>query len=336
MIYSYRRKRFNLNLDTNENAYPPPPGLITEFRKNTLADLNMYPERQSRVLREKIAKPLRVNPANILLGNGSDEIIELLIAHAKKRGGRMFSLWPSFEMFRVLADKYRVPFVPVPSLTRDPAEDLAKTLRKKKPRGSDLIIIANPNNPTGRFIEPRTLGKILASKKGVRVIDEAYVDFSGETMLGRLGRGVDGVLRTMSKGWSLAGIRLGYGIFTPGLFREIEPLVLPYNVNSLSLRMGILATRYRGAFAGPNEEIRRNREILGNRLRERGLLVWPSKANFLFFTGPRLGPLFTHLARKGLLVRRFRYSKKVYLRMAVPKTRDMRAVEKALDSFYRK
>ena len=292
-----------INLDLNESPFD----LMAEVKDEIASRIkrlnyNRYPQRDA--LEENLSRLYDISPDNILVGNGSDELIQL-IALVYGRKGKCVIPTPTFSMYEqclkmVGGSVCRVPLSPDFSL--DTAAIIAES------RDAELVFLCNPNNPTGRAASMQDIVSIIQATSGIVVVDEAYVDFQAENALTLLGKEPNVViLRTFSKAWSLAGIRLGVAIADAGLIKEIDEARLPYNLNCLTIatlqvalevmgkkppRAGILIAERERVFAGLSSMP--------------GVTPFPSTTNFILFqTETRASVVWERLRRQGILVRKF-------------------------------
>ncbi len=299
------RERRYIKLNTNESPYPPSPRALERGRA-ALDTLALYPDPTMAALRAAIAEDLGVSPDWVLPTNGSDEILSF--AFAAFCDADTPAVFPdiTYGFYRVFADLYGVPARVIPlreDFTIAPEEYFAV---------GGTLFIANPNAPTGIALPLTALREILLhNRENVVVVDEAYVDFGGESALALLAEFENLVVtRTFSKSRSMAGARLGFGIAHPALIADmtaIKDSTNPYNVNRVTAEMGIGSIEDRAYFEENCKKIIETRESLAAGLTDLGFSVLPSCANFLFIRHPRIGgeALYTELRRRGILVRHF-------------------------------
>ena len=298
------RDKAYIKLNTNENPYPPAPSVVAAMNPGEIEDLRLYSDPTAKRLKEKLAALYGLKPENIYVGNGSDEVLYFLF-RAYGHGGAAFPDI-SYGFYSVFADLCRIPATVIPlepDLSIDP----------EKYHGLNrLIVIANPNAPTGLSISLDAIGGILKSNpNGVVVIDEAYVDFGGESaypLMAKYGNLV--VVRTFSKSRSMAGARLGYALAPAALIADLEKLkysVNPYNVNRLTLRLGEATVDAESYYQEKCAAIIATRERTYEALTAMGFTVLPSQTNFLFAKSDKIGgrELYEKLKDRGILVRHF-------------------------------
>ncbi|MBI3721664.1 MAG: histidinol-phosphate transaminase, partial [Fimbriimonas ginsengisoli] len=278
-----------IQLASNENPLGPSPKAVEAVRR-AAADLNQYPDAAAYDLRQALSEFHRVSPENILLGNGSDEIISHIgLALLGSPDDEVLFARPSFPRYEAIANLADCRAIGLP-LDSELRYDLPAMARACTPR-TKLLFIANPNNPTGTYVTRASLDSLLAEipDQALVVIDEAYHEFAADApdypsarddVLA--GRSVVG-LRTFSKAYGLAGIRLGYGFGPTWLVDAVDRIRGPFNVNLLAQAAGVAAL-------GDQEHVRRtldnNRRGLARMtqaLEAEGFAVVPSVANFVFF-----------------------------------------------------
>ncbi|HEX7403036.1 MAG TPA: histidinol-phosphate transaminase [Usitatibacter sp.] len=297
-----------VKLDAMENPYGLPPELREAMAKRLArVDVNRYPDptgaRVKASLREAMAIP---DSLEILLGNGSDEVLQIVTLALAKPGAAVLSLEPSFVMYRLAALSAGMRYVGVP-LRGDFTLDEPAVMKAIAAQAPALTWIAYPNNPTGNLFPREAVLRIVAASPGLVAVDEAYYAFSGgASLLGEVGRHPNLILvRTVSK-LGLAGLRLGLAVGTGEWIREFEKLRMPYNVSSLDAAAAELLLGHREAFA------RQTAAILAERGRlERDLDAIPgverfaSAANFILVRLPDGPGAFEALRQRGILVRTF-------------------------------
>lgn len=294
-----------VKLDAMENPYPLPEAMRRELA-NVLArtDLNRYPEPTGRKLRELIAAKMQV-PAGmeLLLGNGSDDLIQIITLALAKPGAVMMYPGPTFVMYAMNATFFGMRGVSA-GLREDFTLDAQAFLAAMRQHRPSLIYIAYPNNPTGVLYPEQDLLAILRAAEGLVVMDEAYHVFAQKTFMPRLAEFPNlVVLRTMSK-LGLAGIRLGYLAGRPEWIREFNKVRQAYNVNVLTQAAALFVLERLDVLEKQAAVIREERAGLGKALAAlQGVTVYPSEANFFLIRVPDAERTFEALRRQGVLVR---------------------------------
>jgi len=294
-----------IKLDANENPFLLRPAL----RKKWLAalrevPLNRYPEPGAPALLPRFAEAWGVDSAGLMIGNGSDELIQILCTSLQ--GTNVLVPTPTFVMYRISAlnNGHRVTEVP---LDGDFDLDLGATLEKIRSLSPALIFLSYPNNPTGNCFSREKIIALLESAPGFVVVDEAYGNFSGQSFLPLLGK-YDNlvILKTLSK-VGLAALRIGFLIGAPSLVRELNKVRLPYNLNALSQVGAGFYLEHEAAFLKQAREIVRMREKLFRALQAiPGIHPYRSEANFVFFSCLfDTDNVYEKLRRQGIIIKNF-------------------------------
>ncbi len=293
--YSTARDEFTgtatIFLDANENPYPSP--------------VNRYPDPHQRALKARIAEMKKVEAESIFLGNGSDEAIDLFVRVIDCAEGGITITSPTYGMYSVAAANNGVPIVDAP-LRPDFTLDI-DGISAASESGSRLLFLCSPNNPTGRQYELADVQRVLEVFEGVVVVDEAYIDFadvpSAVELISTNERLV--VLQTFSKGWGMAGIRLGMAFAAPTILRAMNTLKLPYNVSELTQRYALARLQEPERTVREVAELRAERERVTRELK--GLpgieRVFPSGGNFLLVRIGNAKRVFESLRSRGIIVR---------------------------------
>ena len=325
-----------IKLNTNENPHPPSPKVLRAVKAAADGRLRLYPNPTAQALREKLAKLHHCGPENIIVGNGSDELLALATrAFVEPRTGRASDstratvqyFTPSYSLYPVLADIHGAKRNAVPLRS-----DFGLPSRRELKRGAQwdfnaaLSFITTPNAPTGRGYSREELRDLCKAQRGVLVLDEAYVDFAKEDALA-LALDFPHVLvaRTFSKAYSLCFQRVGYFVGHPALIAALDKIRDSYNVNGLG-QIAALATlddlpHYRRNF----HRIIATREQLRRELTGLGFAVLPSQANFLFAKPPRFpaGEWLEMLRARKVLVRWFNHAEtRDHLRITIGSERE--------------
>jgi len=295
-----------VKLDAMENPYELPQAVQRELAATLgAAPLNRYPDPESRALKAALREAMQVPPGmELLLGNGSDEIIQLAMLGCARPGASVLGVEPAFVMFRMIASFCGLSFTGVPlrsDFTLDEAAVLAAITRERPA----LVFIAYPNNPTGNLFDAGAMERIVAAAPGLVVVDEAYHPFAGTSFMDRLARHSNLLLmRTLSK-LGLAGLRLGVLIGRPEWIAELNKLRLPYNVNVLSQAAAGVVLAHRAVLDEQAAAIRVERGRLNSALAEiPGVAAFPSDANFVLFRIDAAARVFEGLKTRGVLIKK--------------------------------
>ena len=305
--YDPGKRHGQVKLDANEHPFELPP-MVHEAVMQALAaqPINRYPDPSAESLRRTLAKRLDVVPDMLLLGNGSDELVQMVLMACGVQGAAVLTPTPTFSMYRIGAQILDQQAVEVP-LTAEWELDMPQMLavvERDRPR---VTFLATPNNPTANCFAGEALRQLIEASPGVVVVDEAYHAFSGQTVLPLLTTYPHLlVFRTLSK-VGMAGLRVGILIGDPELIRQIDKVRLPYNLNSYSQVAAEVVLQHWEMIAPEFQTIIREREQLRQRLEHiPGVTVYPSQANFLLVHVAAGGAnVWETLAAHGLLVRYF-------------------------------
>lgn len=297
-----------IKVASNENPFGPSPLALAALQK-ALAAVNLYPDGNAFYLKQKLSAKLGVEPGHLILGNGSNEIIEF-VSHALLAGGEDGNIVVSqycFAIYPIVAKMFGAKVVTVPA--KNYGHDLPAMLRAVTPQ-TRIIFVANPNNPTGTLAPREEVIRLVneVPDEVLLVMDEAYIEFLNDAVdlvpLIRTGTRKNLILmRTFSKIYGLAGLRIGYGIGNPELVGALEKIRQPFNVNSLAQIAALAAL-------DDEEHVRRTRannfagrDFFERALRELRLEFVPSQANFLLVRVGEGGKIFEALQREGVIVR---------------------------------
>lgn len=294
-----------IKLNTNESPFPPAPSVVDAMVGEEVALLRLYSDPTCGTLKQKLADLYGVTKENIFLGNGSDEVLNFAFMAYSAQKGVMFPDI-SYGFYSVYAELYGAEATQVPL-----REDFSIAYTDYCNAGK-MVVIANPNAPTGLTLPQNEIEEIVKTNlDNVVVIDEAYVDFGGETALPLIAK-YDNLLvvRTFSKSRCMAGARLGYAFGAPSLIADLEKLrysTNPYNVNRLTLKLGEATVDAEAYYQEKCREIIRVRELTAEALKEMGFFVLDSATNFLFAKSERISGdmLYRELKKRGILVRHF-------------------------------
>jgi histidinol-phosphate aminotransferase len=271
--------REGLRFDFNENTIGPSPRVLARLRTLTAEDLARYPERQP--IEAAVANFLGVSEEELLLTNGVDEAIHLLCQTYLDVGDEGLIVVPTYSMYRIYMSAAGAQVI---SLTADNDFQLPITaLRQNITERTRMIAIANPNNPTGTFTPLDQLLEIASSAPAAAIlVDEAYFEFCGETLLPRRHERPNiFITRTFSKAYGMAGLRIGVLVGNANQMRSLRRVCSPYNVNAIALACLPEALADRDYIETYVKETLQSRERVENALRSRGIKFWPSKANFV-------------------------------------------------------
>jgi histidinol-phosphate aminotransferase len=303
-----------IKLNTNENPYPSTPRIRKILAGLNLDALRRYPDPLCRSLRQALADLHGCRPDQIFVGNGSDEILALCTRAFVEDRGTIGYFNPSYSLYPVLAAIRDVATWPV---------ELDERFEWRLPQGyaSSLFFLTNPNAPTGIQYPKATVRSFCRQFRGVAVLDEAYVDFAPEHCLDLALEFKNVlVLRSLSKAYSLAGLRVGYAVGAPPLIEALFKIKDSYNLSRLAQEIALAAVKDQPALRANVKKVIRTRGRLAAELAGLGFEVFPSATNFLWVKPPRLPArvLYQRLSARKILVRYFAGSRTgAYLRITV-------------------
>lgn len=296
-----------VKLNTNENPYGPSPKALEAMRGELNDNLRLYPDPNSDRLKQAVAEYYAVTPAQVFVGNGSDEVLAHIFHGLFQHGGPLLFPDVSYSFYPVYCGLYGIPFEQVPL----DEQFQIRVQDYNKPNAG--IIFPNPNAPTGCLLPLQAIEQMLQANPGsVVVVDEAYIDFGGETAISLVGR-YDNLLvtQTLSKSRSLAGLRVGLAVGHPDLIEALERIKNSFNSYPLD-RMAIVgaaaAFEDQAYFADTCRKVIESREALVDQLVAKGFEVLPSAANFIFARHPQqdAAQLAARLREQGVIVRHFK------------------------------
>lgn len=293
-----------IKLNTNESPYPPSPEVLRSINAEEISRLRLYPDPDCIRFREKLAKLYGVGKDNVFLSNGSDDILNFAFMAFCDSGAAFADI--TYGFYPVFAELHGVDYRLIPlkeDFTIDPMDYCGL---------NRAVFIANPNAPTGIALSTADIEKIAAANPdNVVVVDEAYVDFGGESCV-LLTEKYDNILvcATFSKSRSMAGARLGFAVGNKNLIDDLERIKFstnPYSINRLTLKAGEAAVDSNDYYKENCQKIIKTREYTAKTLRGMGFSVIDSKANFIFAKKDGIGggELYEQLKRRGILIRHF-------------------------------
>ncbi len=293
-----------IKLNTNENPFPPSEKVLVAIREAVNSSLRRYPDAQCTRLREIFAEQNALSPENIFAGNGSDEIFTLIFRGLIGKDGTAAFPYPSYSLYDTLAQSNAVKYEKI-NLDSSLNPDMDRFADKKY----EMVIIANPNNPTGTFVDSGKIEKFLKAYSGLLVVDEAYIDFYGGSAI-ELVKKYDNIIvtRSFSKSYSLAGLRIGLAVAHKDIIRGLVKIKDSYNIDTLAQAGATAALLDKKTFDYNIGMLRSNKEYLEERLDDLGFERVPSRANFVLARHPEISSaqLYEKLKEEKILVRHFK------------------------------
>lgn len=287
-------------LDANENAF----GSVIELPFDQ--ELNRYPDPDSLMLKEELAKFLGVEVENLFVGVGSDEVIDLLIRVFVGENEEVIICEPTYGMYKVAAEMNGA-VVKTCLLNRDFQIDF-QSIEQSISLKSKLLFCCSPNSPIGNMLKTQDIEKLCKIFPGIVVLDEAYIEFSSEpSFVERLSDFQNLViLRTFSKAWGLAGLRVGYCVADREIINYLNKVKPPYNLNRISCLLATKALKNKERLYDMKNQILQERKWLKRQLEKMGFVVYPSETNFLLVRMPKASLVVQKLVRDfGIVVRDF-------------------------------
>lgn len=319
-----------IKLNTNESPFPPSDVVVECVNNDAVKNLKLYSDPESKVLKNELAKTYGVESENVFVSNGSDEILNFAFMAYGENGAVFNDI--TYGFYKVFADLYNIEADIIP-LNEDFTIPYEKFLNKNK-----FIVIANPNAPTGISLETEKIEEIIKNNpQNVVLIDEAYVDFGGKTVLPLIEKYNNLlVVRTYSKSRSMAGARLGYAFAQKEIIKDLEKIKYstnPYNVNRLTQIAGVASLMDNEYYENNCRTIMKNRDCTVKELELLGFTVLKSDANFIFVKSDKISgeDLYLKLKDRGILVRHFTSERiKDFNRITIGTLEEMYALVKAV------
>ncbi|MEJ2345106.1 MAG: histidinol-phosphate transaminase [Gammaproteobacteria bacterium] len=297
-----------IKLDAMENPYTWPDDLIRDWLDALAAvPLNRYPDPGAAALRQRLGTAFGIpDGMGLLLGNGSDELIQMLAMAVAEPGRTIMAPEPGFVMYRMIATFVGMEYIGVPLRAADFSLDREAMLQAIARHQPAIVFLAYPNNPTGNQFAQDDVHAVIEAAPGLVVVDEAYAAFADHSFLDELHR-YDNllVMRTVSK-MGLAGLRLGLLAGAQPWIEQLDKIRLPYNINVLTQASAEFALRHKAVLDRQTAAVRRDREPLQQALqRLDGVQPFPSQANFILFRTPpgTADRLFAQLRADGVLIK---------------------------------
>jgi histidinol-phosphate aminotransferase len=292
-----------VKLNTNESPLPPSPRVIEAIKAATGDSLRLYPSPSAAPARQAIARRFGLEPAQVTLGNGADELIEMCLRAFVGAGDRVAYPTPTYPLFEPLLAIHEA--VPSPN----PSNEMFTWSSELMDDPAPLKFLVNPNSPTGTWHGGASVERALLRSQGVVVLDEAYVDFAVESQLPLLAKHENLlILRTMSKSYALAGMRIGFALGTPELIAALDAVKDSYNVDRLAIVAAVAAIEDEEHHRKIVEHVVAERVWLEDQLYELGFEHSPSEANFVFVkpaSGNSAAAVADALRERRILVRHY-------------------------------
>lgn len=300
--YQVNEQEYEVKLDANEGI-------------DWLDGKNRYPDDTCSELRDRLAKKLNKNPDEILFGNGSSELIELVMKAYLEYGEKVVAVSPAFSMYKLytIVNKGVYEEYPLDNFADLNIEGFIEFIKVEKPK---IVILCNPNNPTGSILSRDDILRIIKACDCMVVLDEAYIEFSDLEIQDdtRYFKNLI-VLRTFSKAYSLAGIRLGYMIAHGEIIDYINRVRAPYNINTMTQDIALKALENEDVIKDNIEMVKGERKRVEKALSDLGFKAYTSQSNFIFFKG--YDNLASDLSKKKILIRDYGGDLQGYFRLTI-------------------
>ena len=305
----------SVKLDANEGDKDLYRDLLKKLGESDIT-LNYYPDDSYSELKKEINNYVGYEPKNITVGNGSSELLDLCVKTFVDKDETILSLDPTFSMYSIYAQVFSAKYIGAKAEEdfKVNVDSIIKDIKENNPK---LIILCNPNNPTGSVLTKKEVRKIVKSTDALIALDEAYMEFGDESLIDEV-MDYDNLLivKTVSKAFSLAGIRMGYIVANEEIITSIEKVRAPYNLNSLSTYIATEALRQKERMFDYVKKIKEEREKIYKALVDLGVKAYPSGANFVFFKSD-IDDLQKKLVDKEVLIRKFSGKLDGYYRVSV-------------------
>ena len=305
----------SVKLDANEGDKDLYLDLLKKLGESDIT-LNYYPDDSYSELKKEINNYVGYEPKNITVGNGSSELLDLCVKTFVDKDETILSLDPTFSMYSIYAQVFSAKYIGAKAEEdfKLNVDSIIKDIKENDPK---LVILCNPNNPTGSVLTKEEVRKIVKSTDALIALDEAYMEFGDESLIDEV-MDYDNLLivKTVSKAFSLAGIRMGYIVANEDIITSIEKVRAPYNLNSLSTYIATEALRQKERMFDYVKKIKEEREKIYKALVDLGVKAYASGANFVFFKSD-IDNLQKKLVDKDALIRKFSGKLDGYYRVSV-------------------
>lgn len=337
--YIDSNEEFKIKLDANEIFMNIDDNVIMKMKSSLSGiELYRYPENEMKAIRELYGKYAEVDPENVIVGNGSDEVLELIIGKVVKPESKILTLGPDFVMYDFFGKRFRGELIKY-NIGSSMSFNVDEFIKLGKENDVEIIIFSNPNNPTGINITAEDIIKILKSFENTTVVvDEAYYEFNGESMIPYINDYSNlFVTRTLSKAWGLAALRVGFIISSKENIRDLLNYKVPYTISSYSQKVAEIALKYPKIIKENTEIIIKEREALYEKLKEieknaaMKIEFFKSKGNFIFGKTYHKDALIKGLESHNIYIRNFNDDS---FRITVGSPRENRKVIEAIKEIF--
>jgi histidinol-phosphate aminotransferase len=295
-----------VKLNFNENLYMPRAKLVALMKDVAdECDVRLYPQEEEEILREAIMEYLGLQQGCVAVGNSSDEVMDRITRLFLEKGDKAVTFSPTFSVFRYCVKYEGAEYVAIP-LQNGFKLDVKAMLEAFEPKAK-LLYLCSPNNPTGNQLEQDEVEALIEGFQGIVIVDEAYGEYAGYSVVPLIAKyGNLVVLRTFSKAFGLAGLRLGYAVANPLLARAVNKIPAPYAINIVTLTMGRKLLENAGVMSESVAALKAERGKLINALNEiKGVEAFDSRANFVLFnTAKPYEDVYVNMLKRGLIIKK--------------------------------
>ena len=320
-----------IKLNSNENPYPPSPKVKDVLQNFDWEWLRRYPDSSATEFRQAISETFDVPTDWVIVGNGSDEVLNLVMRACTDSKRKVVYPMPTYVLYRTL-----VEMQPAQRIEIDYPEDYKLPIDELVKADGAVTFIATPNSPSGHVVPVEDLQELASKLSGVLVIDEAYVDFADSDRLSVVKEFENVIsIRTLSKGYSLAGIRLGFGIANPQLLQGLYKVKDSYNIDAIACAIGAVTIRDQDYKNTCVDKVKASRTKLSKELEKLGFQVWNSQTNFILVKPPQdnAEEIYLKLKEKGILIRYFKQERlEDKLRISVGTDEENKVLVEAISS----
>lgn len=299
-------KKGDIMLNANESYQTFSQEVLKEIQDAcAMIPFNRYPDEMSSELRKAYGNFMHIPDDQLLAGNGSDEMLGLLIGYFLGKGKKLYTLEPDFSMYDYYATMHEAELVKY-GCEEDGSFDISSFIEYGRQQQVDMILFSNPNNPTGHTLCNKDVCKIAEAFPNIPVIiDEAYGEFAEETMLEKLGNYQNlYVTRTLSKAFALAGARLGFLISNEQNITMLKPYMVPYNISSITQKIGAIVLAHAADFKASIQAVKQRRDALYQMVKDfKRVTMYPSSANYLYGRSPDKKALLEAFSKEGIQIR---------------------------------
>lgn len=324
--YKLENLNYDIKLDANENPYSIPEILPNEVKKRletrVFSELwNHYPDPEAKELRKKLAEKNGLDIENIVIGNGSDELLLYVFMAYLNSKKQIVVHPPCFSMYGIMAGEFNAPVLEVPLTEKEFNLDMPLMEAAINDEKSAVTVITYPNNPTGQLFKREDVEKLIKCAKGIVIVDEAYFEFAGDTFIDKINEYKNLiVMRTFSKAYGIAGLRVGYLAACSEITDHINRVRLPYNVNKLSQVIASEMMDYEKYFHNMIKEILSERDRIFKELSNiKEIELYKSDSNSIFFKTEKSKEIFDKMLEEKILIRKFKGKYEKYLRISIGK-----------------